>query len=80
MAPAILPDLLLAIGLLSFFYAIDFPKSAVTILLSHAAFGTAFVVAASVTGQGTRKRTARPCGSQTRAPAARRPYAGARSL
>jgi spermidine/putrescine transport system permease protein len=45
MAPAILPDLLLAIGLLSFFYAIDFPKSAVTILLSHAAFGTAFVVA-----------------------------------
>lgn len=45
MAPAILPDLLLAIGLLSFYYAIDFPKSAVTILLAHAAFGTAFVVA-----------------------------------
>lgn len=45
MAPAILPDLLLAIGLLSFYYAIDFPKSTLTILLAHAAFGTAFVVA-----------------------------------
>lgn len=45
MAPAILPDLLLAIGLLSFFYAAQVPKSATTVLLSHAAFGTAFVVA-----------------------------------
>lgn len=45
MAPAILPDLLLAIGLLSFYYAIGMPKSAMTILLGHAAFGTAFVVA-----------------------------------
>ena len=45
MAPAILPDLLLAIGLLSFFYAAGIPKSATTILLAHAAFGTAFVVA-----------------------------------
>lgn len=45
MAPAILPDLLLAIGLLAFFYAVGIPKSAVTILLAHAAFGTAFVVA-----------------------------------
>ena len=45
MAPAILPDLLLAIGLLGFYYAIDLPKSALTILLAHAAFGTAFVVA-----------------------------------
>lgn len=45
MAPAILPDLLLAIGLLSFFYAAGIPKSALTILLAHAAFGTAFVVA-----------------------------------
>ena len=33
MAPAILPDLLLAIGLLAFFYAVDFPKSALTVLL-----------------------------------------------
>ena len=45
MAPAILPDLLLAIGLLSFFYAAGIPKSTLTILLAHAAFGTAFVVA-----------------------------------
>ena len=45
MAPAILPDLLLAIGLLSFFYVAQVPKSAGTVLLSHAAFGTAFVVA-----------------------------------
>jgi spermidine/putrescine transport system permease protein len=45
MAPAIMPDLLLAIGLLSFYYVIDFPKSTTTILLAHAAFGTAFVVA-----------------------------------
>jgi spermidine/putrescine transport system permease protein len=45
MAPAILPDLLLAIGLLSFFYMVSIPKSTLTILLAHAAFGTAFVVA-----------------------------------
>ena len=45
MAPAILPDLLLAIGLLSFYYAASIPKSTLTILLAHAAFGTAFVVA-----------------------------------
>lgn len=45
MAPAILPDLVLAIGLLAFFYAASVPKSAGTILLAHAAFGTAFVVA-----------------------------------
>ncbi len=45
MAPAILPDLLLAIGLLAFFHAASISKSASTILLAHAAFGTAFVVA-----------------------------------
>lgn len=45
MAPAILPDLVLAIGLLAFFYVAGVPKSALTILLAHAAFGTAFVVA-----------------------------------
>lgn len=45
MAPAILPDLLLAIGLLSFYYVAEIPKSATTVLLGHAAFGTAFVVA-----------------------------------
>ncbi|WP_435742051.1 ABC transporter permease [Nocardioides sp. SYSU DS0663] len=45
MAPAILPDLVLAIGLLAFFYAAGVSKSAGTVLLAHAAFGTAFVVA-----------------------------------
>lgn len=45
MAPAILPDLLLAIGLLSFYHLINLPKGTMTILLAHAAFGTAFVVA-----------------------------------
>lgn len=45
MAPAILPDLLLAIGLLAFFFVAGIPKSALTVLLAHAAFGTAFVVA-----------------------------------
>jgi spermidine/putrescine transport system permease protein len=45
MAPAILPDLVLGIGLLALFYSVGIPKSALTILLAHAAFGTAFVVA-----------------------------------
>ncbi len=45
MAPAILPDLLLAIGLLSLYYVASIPKSALTVLFAHAAFGTAFVVA-----------------------------------
>lgn len=45
MAPAILPDLVLGIGLLSFFYAASIPKGVLTVLLAHAAFGTAFVVA-----------------------------------
>ncbi len=45
MAPAILPDLMLAIGLLAFFAAIGVPLGLGTVLLAHAAFGTAFVVA-----------------------------------
>jgi len=45
MAPAILPDLVLAIGLLAFFYVASVPKSGLTVMLAHAAFGTAFVVA-----------------------------------
>lgn len=44
-APAILPDLLLAVGLLSLFVLFSFPMGLLTILLAHAAFGTAFVVA-----------------------------------
>ena len=45
MAPAILPDLVLAIGMLALFSAIGFSLGLSTVLLAHAAFGTAFVVA-----------------------------------
>lgn len=45
MAPAILPDLMLAIGLLSFFTTIGVSLGLGTVVLAHAAFGTAFVVA-----------------------------------
>lgn len=45
MSPAILPDLMLAIGLLAFFAAIGLPLGLGTVVLGHAAFGTAFVVA-----------------------------------
>ena len=45
MAPAILPDLMLAIGLLSFFAAVGVSLGLTTVALAHAAFGTAFVVA-----------------------------------
>lgn len=45
MSPAILPDLVLAIGLLSFFSLISFPTGTLTVLISHSVFGTAFVVA-----------------------------------
>lgn len=45
MAPAILPDLVLAIGLLSFFTWIGFTLGLTTVMIAHAAFGTAFVVA-----------------------------------
>jgi spermidine/putrescine transport system permease protein len=45
MAPAILPDLMMAIGLLSFFAAIGVSLGLATVALAHAAFGTAFVVA-----------------------------------
>jgi spermidine/putrescine transport system permease protein len=45
MAPAILPDLVLAIGLLSFFAWVAVPLGLGTVTIAHAAFGTAFVVA-----------------------------------
>ncbi len=45
MAPAILPDLMMAIGLLSFFAAVGVSLGLTTVALAHAAFGTAFVVA-----------------------------------
>lgn len=45
MAPAILPDLMLAIGLLVFFSLTSVATGTLTVMLAHAAFGTAFVVA-----------------------------------
>jgi spermidine/putrescine transport system permease protein len=45
MSPAILPDLVLAIGLLSFFTLTSIPTGVVTVLIAHSVFGTAFVVA-----------------------------------
>jgi spermidine/putrescine transport system permease protein len=45
MAPAILPDLVLAIGLLAFFAWAGLPLGLGTVTIAHAAFGTAFVVA-----------------------------------
>lgn len=45
MAPAILPDLVLAIGLLSFFTWLGLSLGLTTVMIAHAAFGTAFVVA-----------------------------------
>lgn len=45
MAPAILPDLVLAIGLLSAFSLMGITLGLTTVLIAHAAFGTAFVVA-----------------------------------
>lgn len=45
MTPAILPDLVLAIGLLVFFAFIGLPLGLSTVMIAHAAFGTAFVVA-----------------------------------
>lgn len=45
MAPAILPDLMLAIGLLTFFATVGVTLGLGTVVIAHAAFGTAFVVA-----------------------------------
>lgn len=45
MSPAILPDLVLGIGLLSFFSLASFPTGTFTVLIAHSVFGTAFVVA-----------------------------------
>ena len=44
-APALLPDLLLGIGLLSFFALIQFALGLHTVIIAHAVFGTAFVTA-----------------------------------
>lgn len=45
MAPAIMPDLVLAIGLLSFYTLISMTLGLVSVMLAHAVFGMAFVVA-----------------------------------
>lgn len=45
MGPAIMPDLVLAIGLLAFFSVIGIPLGLQTIAIAHAVFGVAFVVA-----------------------------------
>lgn len=44
-APALLPDLLLGIGLLSFFALVSFSLGLHTVIIAHAVFGTAFVTA-----------------------------------
>jgi spermidine/putrescine transport system permease protein len=45
LTPAVLPDILLAIGLLSFYALIQFSLGLQSILLAHVVFGTAFVTA-----------------------------------
>lgn len=45
LTPAILPDLVLAIGLMAFFFTLALPPGMLTIILAHTAFCTAFVVA-----------------------------------
>jgi spermidine/putrescine transport system permease protein len=45
LAPAIIPDLALAIGLLALFSAISFPLGLTTVILSHTIFCMAFVAA-----------------------------------
>ncbi len=45
MGPAIMPDIVLAIGLLAFFTLGGIPLGLTTITIAHAAFGVAFVVA-----------------------------------
>lgn len=45
MAPALAPELLMGLGLLSLYSMLAIPKSETSILLAHAAFGIAFVVA-----------------------------------
>lgn len=44
-APAVLPDIVLAIGLLAFYTAVQFTLGLWSVLLAHAVFGMAFVTA-----------------------------------
>ncbi len=52
LAPAIIPDLVLAIGLLAFFSLIGFSLSLFSVLLSHVVFGMAFVAAVVIARLG----------------------------
>ena len=45
LAPAIIPDVVLAIGLLAFFTLVQFTLGLHTVLLAHVVFNTAFVTA-----------------------------------
>ncbi|MEI6373117.1 MAG: ABC transporter permease [Actinomycetes bacterium] len=44
-APAVMPDIVLAIGLLAFYTLISFSLGAVSVMLAHSVFGIAFVAA-----------------------------------
>ena len=52
LAPAIIPDLVLAIGLLAFFSLIGVSLSLFSVLLSHVVFGMAFVAAVVIARLG----------------------------
>ena len=52
LAPAIIPDLALAIGLLAFFVLIGMSLSLFSVLLSHVVFGMAFVAAVVIARLG----------------------------
>jgi len=44
-APAVMPDIMLAIGLLAFYTLVGFSLGAVSVILAHSVFGIAFVAA-----------------------------------
>lgn len=52
LAPAIIPDLVLAIGLLAFFSLVGLTLSLVSVLLAHVVFGMAFVAAVVIARMG----------------------------
>lgn len=52
LAPAIIPDLVLAIGLLAFFSLVGITLSLVSVLLAHVVFGMAFVAAVVIARMG----------------------------
>jgi spermidine/putrescine transport system permease protein len=56
-APAIMPDIVLAIGLLSLYTLVGIRLSAVSVMLAHAVFGIAFVAAVVRVRLGTLDRS-----------------------